>query len=460
MEDSDDLDARVFLGMNPNDPFDLFDESGAIDENGRRRRQTPRGREEKRDPSTSYFGKILKKADLNAQTKGSVWDEENRHGKTFRRRYRLPYVLFDKICQEYDKVDTRREVDAFNRPKSDSRMLIMGVLRYLGQVIPFDSLEELSDISGQKHQNYFHEFITWFSDPSKCPLAKEYLKMPESDEEIAHVTGNYKRKGVPGTGGSVDCFHVSWDMCPAGIRTDCKGKEKYNTVVFQVISSHTKKFLGVSGPYFGTWNDKTIARLDENLRALMPGGHLSTQKWCWVDSDGNEHEEEGLHLICDGGYHQWKILMCPFKCQQDGTAVMIWSKWIESLRKDVECVFGILKKRFMVLKYANRLRDIETIGKVFRTCCILHNMLLEFDGYDDWEEEFDEELVDVETLNDGQYTKKAPSYMREAGRDTTLKDGEIGDRQTNDEWCQDFSEADFHHRREALTEHYMALKQS
>jgi hypothetical protein len=63
-------------------------------------------------------------------------------------------------------------------------------------------------------------------------------------------------------------------------------------------------------------------------------------------------------------------MMCPFKFGDDTEPRMRWSKWIESLRKDVECVFGILKKRFMVLKYALRFRDIETIGKVFRTCCI------------------------------------------------------------------------------------------
>src|SRR6056300_934652 len=128
----------------------------------------------------------------------------------------------------------------------------MGVLRYLGQVIPFDSLEELSEISPQKHQSFFHEFVGWFSDPEKCDFAKQYLKMPETPNEIEHVTKLYEKKGIPGTCGSVDCVHIPWDMCPAGYRADCKGKEGYCSVVFQTICSHTKKILGVSGPYFGT----------------------------------------------------------------------------------------------------------------------------------------------------------------------------------------------------------------
>ena len=102
-----------------------------------------------------------------------------------------------------------------------------------------------------------------------------------------------------------------------------------------------------------------------------------------MDEDGKVHEEVGLHLICDGGYHKWMILICPFKHALDDTDEAKWSHHVESIRKDVECVFGILKKRFQILKFSSRFHDMETIGKVFRTCCILHNMLHEHDGYDD-----------------------------------------------------------------------------
>jgi len=53
---------------------------------------------------------------------------------------------------------------------------------------------------------------------------------------------------------------------------------------------------------------------------------------------------------------------------------------LESLRKDVECTFGILKGRFRILKTAVRLHRAIDIDKVFLTCCILHNMLLKEDN--------------------------------------------------------------------------------
>lgn len=53
-----------------------------------------------------------------------------------------------------------------------------------------------------------------------------------------------------------------------------------------------------------------------------------------------------------------------------------WSEWLESTRKDVECTFGILKGRFRVLKKKIEFQTQKTLENTFRTCCILHNMLI------------------------------------------------------------------------------------
>lgn len=63
-----------------------------------------------------------------------------------------------------------------------------------------------------------------------------------------------------------------------------------------------------------------------------------------------------------------------------------FSERLESVRKDVECTFGILKKRFVILKHAIELHSKDHIDYIFFGCCILHNMLLIHDGYDKkWE---------------------------------------------------------------------------
>lgn len=81
---------------------------------------------------------------------------------------------------------------------------------------------------------------------------------------------------------------------------------------------------------------------------------------------------------------QWVTLMPPTKypVTQPETA---FSKTLESVRKDVECCFGILKGRFRILKLAIQFHKKEDIDHVFFACCILHNMLHSFDGMDKME---------------------------------------------------------------------------
>ena len=103
-------------------------------------------------------------------------------------------------------------------------------------------------------------------------------------------------------------------------------------------------------------------------------------KWGAVDGNGNQTEQTGAYFVCDGGYHKWKELIAPFKNQIDGSAESKWSKNLESVRKDVECTFGILKKRFLFLKNAIQHHFPEAIEDAFVRCCCLHNWL------HDWEE--------------------------------------------------------------------------
>ncbi len=57
-----------------------------------------------------------------------------------------------------------------------------------------------------------------------------------------------------------------------------------------------------------------------------------------------------------------------------------WSRWLESMRKDVECTFDILKGRWRILKTGIQLHSSDSVTKIWKTCFALHNWLLEVDG--------------------------------------------------------------------------------
>jgi len=57
----------------------------------------------------------------------------------------------------------------------------------------------------------------------------------------------------------------------------------------------------------------------------------------------------GVWLLVDNGYLEHSTLLPPMKITTT-QAETRWSKWVESMRKDVECTFGILKGRCVCVR--------------------------------------------------------------------------------------------------------------
>ena len=75
-------------------------------------------------------------------------------------------------------------------------------------------------------------------------------------------------------------------------------------------------------------------------------------------------------------------MQCPIKHTPDIDEIR-WSEFAESIQKDVECSFGILKKRFQLLKIGFNRHNKNDIDNAVFSCVILYN---EFGGYDEkWE---------------------------------------------------------------------------
>lgn len=85
---------------------------------------------------------------------------------------------------------------------------------------------------------------------------------------------------------------------------------------------------------------------------------------------------------------QWKLLMCPMKAPST-VDELNWSERLERVREDAERPFAIIRGRFRLLKTKVTYHNPERVDSVWLTCCILHNMLLKFDGLDALEEGID-----------------------------------------------------------------------
>jgi len=81
----------------------------------------------------------------------------------------------------------------------------------------------------------------------------------------------------------------------------------------------------------------------------------------------------GVYLICDGGYHSWRVCSAAMSSHRVRKYLRLFSR-ISSARKDVECTFGRVKNRFRILKIPSLLQNLQDVSNVFVTCCIFHNM--------------------------------------------------------------------------------------
>jgi hypothetical protein len=126
-----------------------------------------------------------------------------------------------------------------------------------------------------------------------------------------------------------------------------------------------------------------MVRLDTFVSGIHDGCILDDCKFellaCGKDGEVKTLSFLGAYLIVDNGYLDWSCTVPPFGVTNNIDEIC-WSKWLESMRKDVECTFGILKGKWRILKSGVRIYGVDLVDHVWFTCCALHNWLLEVDG--------------------------------------------------------------------------------
>jgi Plant transposon protein len=159
-----------------------------------------------------------------------VKSRDNQLGKTFRRRFRVPFQLFEilvKICSDNNIFEIKNP----SRVKIPIEIKLLCCLRVLGRDDCCDAIEEFSSVSEKTVWWLFKIFLKNFPRV----LFKDVIKLPKEGEELNKVMNVYRKMGFPGPVGSVDATHIRWHMCSVEFVHAATGKEKYPSVAFQVL---------------------------------------------------------------------------------------------------------------------------------------------------------------------------------------------------------------------------------
>ena len=135
---------------------------------------------------------------------------------------------------------------------------------------------------------------------------------------------------------------------------------------------------------YGSCNDKTLIRFDDWINDIRMLELYTGIKYELRISETESFMQEGVYVIVDGGYHKWKASMCASRIPTNPDYVA-WRNQMESVRKDIEDIFGVIKGRFRVCKLPVLFHFKEQVDNLVLTCFGLHNMLHVWDERDVWE---------------------------------------------------------------------------
>ncbi len=253
-----------------------------------------------------------------------------------------------------------------------TELLVMSSLYLLGTGAALQSCRSLCSICTSEVRKFFYVFLYAIVD-----MKDDYVYMPKNITELNRVSSCYGVAGLPGCIGSIDVVHVKWENCPAGDFNRAKGKEMFPSLGFESITDFNRRVLSIYGPHFGSRNDMDIVKTDEYVHEVRSKRLFRDAQWSYYNHNGHVRQANGMYLICDNGYLHWPTTICPFTRRSNSSPEGYFSTNIESVRKDVECTFGIIKKRWRILNNGFYQRNIVKFDKFFVTCCCLNNFMLD-----------------------------------------------------------------------------------
>jgi Plant transposon protein len=298
-------------------------------------------------------------------------DLNSRDGKTFRLRFTVPYPLFKFILTFTERWFPQRAYDVCGKETTPVFLKLLGTLRMLGKGCTWDSLYELSGVSAEVHRKWTLAFLDKFSKE----LYPVYVHGPRNNEELNQVTILYAACGFPGCVGSTDCVHIRWESCSAQWASAFKnGKPNYASIAYEMTVDHSKRFQASTIGHYGTTSDKTIIKFDGYVTKVRFEKLFTEAQFKIQIAENKWIIERKVYLLVDGGYRKWRIMICPLKHTVEEDKAR-WSEFAESVRKDVECSFGILKKRYQLLKSAiNSHRNNAVFSCLHYIICCLSSM--------------------------------------------------------------------------------------
>lgn len=145
-------------------------------------------------------------------------------------------------------------------------------------------------------------------------------------------------------------------------------------LILQYDCKYQRRILHATRGRPGRWNNK-ISVFDQFVRGIHDSGILDDIEFELFYKKNCEIEivkYRGGYAIVDNCYLHWPENVPTFKVTKK-TMDIYWSRWVESMRKEVNCASGILWGWWCMLKTGVWVQGVNAVDTVWILCCALHN---------------------------------------------------------------------------------------
>ncbi|GKC08501.1 ALP1-like protein isoform X1 [Tanacetum coccineum] len=229
---------------------------------------------------------------------------------------------------------------SIHRTSSSALVKCTSAIRQLAYATVPDSLDEYLQIGEKTSRDCLMHFCNGIIEL----YGEEYLRRPTQTDVEKLYAFHENKHGFPGMIRSIHCTKWSWDQCPQAYRAQFSRGDS-GSEPFILLEAVASQDLWIWHAFFG------VACSNKDING---------------------------YYLTDGIYPEWAMLVKSISQPGLNDVKRIRYKQAhshETTRKDVERAFGVLKKKWAIVRTHARSRSLKRITHLMYTCIILHNMI-------------------------------------------------------------------------------------
>lgn len=196
----------------------------------------------------------------------------------------------------------------------------------------------------------------------------EYLRTP-TVEELKVIATEYEQMGFPGCIGCLDCAGWEWEACPVVWKGNCVSAGKKPTMRLETVWDVYLSCLHLGFGVPGSKNDLNILYASKLFQIIRQGMWPPSRPLTSIAG----FSLPWLYYCTDGINPDWWDFVKTVK-NPTNKKEKTFGRQQECVRKAIERFFGVLFRKYRILRNPGSLWHKEDMTDVMEACDIMHNM--------------------------------------------------------------------------------------